>query len=240
MTAKTTAAVGRHERVVLDLFHQHPLLTPPAVRMLLFPESAPEATVRVGERLRQCGWLDVLRTPAGLDLWWPTAAAVGAFELDGMPETISLDWVIERVGMLHLCASLGLRKVGCETIRSECPELHRPGLPSNGYAADADGKLFWLVVDHGSAVERLAVRAGRAVEKRLRLPAFRDLMAVRQFAVVAGTADPARAEELSRAVRYLPAARSARFQVLAVPDLLPLVRDRLGQLATGTPRFPVR
>jgi len=232
MTALTTAAVGQQERVVLELFHQHPLLTPPAVRMLLFPERPPEAAVRVGEHLRQSGWIDVFRTPAGLDLWLPTGVAVEVCKLNGMTETISLDWVIERVGMLHLCAALGLDKVDGEKFRLDCPELHRPGLPRNGYATDAEKKLYWLVVDHGSAVERLAVRAGRAVEKRVSLPAFRDLMAFRQFAVVIGVADLARAEEMTRAVRYLPAARSARIHVLAVPELLPFVRDRLGKLTT--------
>jgi hypothetical protein len=231
MTALTTPALGPQERVVLELFHQHPLLTPQAVRMLLFPERPPEAGVRVGEQLCRRGWIDVFRTPAGLDLWLPTGAAVEAFKLDGMTETISLDWVIERVGMLHLCAGMGLRKVGGEAFRRECPELHRRGLPSNGYAADAAGKLYWLVVDHGSAVERLAVRAGKAVEKRQSLPKFRDLMAFRQFAVVIGTADLARAEEMSRAVRYLPAFHTARFHVRAIPELLPFVRDRLGKLA---------
>lgn len=202
----------------------------PAVQRLpAFAEAAPGRIKEVLKEARNRHLIASNTLHGGANYWYLTAT--GAKQA-GLPEErsgpLSEPAKLRAYAILQFCClSKQFRhRLMPEELKRQFPELDRPGLPS-GYYLNPDGpkRLGFVRVDagHHGRWDRVLQTLREDVREHAQQPAFARLAQAGRFEITLLTVFRTKAERLTDCLAASPEARRIPVNVLAVPDLLPLV-----------------
>lgn len=203
----------------------------PAVQRLpQFAESSP-GVVKAALKLAQSqGWL-ASETLHGEARYWHLTAA-GATKV-GLPTErsglLSEPAKFRAYAVLRFCwlSDRPRHRLTQAELKRHFPELDRPGLPS-GYYLDPSGskRLGFLRLDtgHHGRWDRVLHTLREDIRDHGNLPAFARLVRADRFEITLVTVFPVKAARLRDALATSPEAQRLPVQVLAIPELLSLIR----------------
>jgi hypothetical protein len=113
-----------------------------------------------------------------------------------------------------------------EELKRSFPTLHRPGLPSGYYFDPAgDGSLGLLRIDAAGKArwDRAMQSLRHDIGAHWLHTGFRQLVEATRFQITLVTVLPQKAARLRQAISQLHDARRVPIEVVAIPELLPLV-----------------
>lgn len=146
---------------------------------------------------------------------------------------------IRAFALLHFCCLSDRprhRLTAADIVRS-FPDLHRPGLPTGYYFdPEATGRIGLARVDAGQhgRWDRVVQSVRDDLSDHVRHSAFRRLIQAGRFEFTLVTVLPQKADRIRDAVAQLPDAGGTRIQVVAIPELLPLIASASGkEVRTG-------
>jgi hypothetical protein len=123
-----------------------------------------------------------------------------------------------------------------QEIASRLPELHRHGMAGTYYfAPEGPGRLGMARIDagHHGRWDRIIQTLREDIDAHLRRPAWRRLIEAQRFELAVLTVFPQKAERLREALAKLPHTQCIPVQLVALPELLPLVRSVCGKEVSG-------
>jgi hypothetical protein len=210
------------------------LTTVPALRSQVFPDLSVKAVTRLTERLADSLWLSRRRIPGGGRYFTFGERAAKELGCDaGRP--FGYQALVNRLGVLHFCAKLGVDVFTSADFRASFPELAKRGMTASSYYIEPGEvrRLAFIHVDHGRTSERLVTKMRSRIAGRYRDPDFAELIQEGRFLIAIATPT----EEKTRAVVRELEDRDCtpvRFRVETVPELLPLLVE--GRPGTRRPR----
>lgn len=112
------------------------------------------------------------------------------------------------------------------------PEVHRPGMPQ-GYYFDSygTGRMGLLRIDVGlrGRWDRVVQSVCEDLREHLRRAGFRRLILAGRFEFTIATVLPQKAERIRESVTRVSVAHRTSIQVIAIPELLPLIASATGK-----------
>lgn len=220
------AETPSRESLIARHLLRYGLTTTPALRALVFPELSEKAIERLTERLAITEWLTRRRLPGGGRYF--TLGVRAAKEHDTRPVgPYGYQALVNRIGVLHFCAKLGVAIFSPSEFRERFPELSKPGHTPSHHYVDRDGdvaRLGFIHVDHGRTTERLVTKMRSRIASRYRDDDFAELIQQDRFLIAIVTPT----EEKTKSVLEELAERdpsTVRFRVETVPELLALLVD---------------
>lgn len=204
-------------------------LFPALQRLPAFADLPPSRIKAMLKTARKEQWLASATLHGGASYWYLTTTGA---EKAGIPPQrcgpLSEPAKFRAYALLRFCclSDRPRHRLMPNELKRHFPELDRPGLPS-GYYLDPSGpkRLGFLRIDtgHHGRWDRVLQTLREDVRDHAIQPAFARLMRADRFEITLVTVFRPKAERLRASLATCPEARQVPVQVLAVPELLPLI-----------------
>ncbi|MFO0887926.1 MAG: hypothetical protein U0790_02145 [Isosphaeraceae bacterium] len=228
------ASEPNKESLTAGHVRRYGLTTVSALRSLVFPTLSVKAVTRLTERLADSLWLTRRRLPGGGRYFVLGDRAAKELGCDpGSP--FGYQALVNRIGVLHFCAKLGVEVFTSAEFRGTFPELAKRGMSASNYYIEPGEvrRLAFIHVDHGRTSERLVTKMRSRISGRYRDPDFAALIQQDRFLIAIATATEEKTRAVIRELEDRDPTR-VRFRVETVPELFPLLVE--GRPRTRRPR----
>lgn len=234
--ALRTIRLTERDREILGHIARYRITTVQAVQRLFFASLQQEAAESTLRRLREAGFIESRRLFETARYYYLTKLATHTLgKAESLARRPGSQSVSTNFGVLAFCCLMPkLRELfTLDEFRTEYAPLFEPGLPSTHYYVDEDQagvrRLGWIEIDGGADVRRLVRKCHHRVNRRLDLPAFRELIREKNFVVAILTGNPEKAATIRAALESDRPLVEIRLAVC--PDLERLNRTRIHTVA---------
>jgi len=219
---------------VLQHIHRYRLTVLEAVEQLpVFTELRSQQVRRVLRKLERRALIAAAPLYRGETYWYLLPRGSQRLDLtDDRSGPLSEPAKIRAYAMLRFCclSAQPCVRLTRHDIATRLPEFDRPGLPAMYYfEAFGLGRLGIARVDagHRGRWDRVVQTLREDIDAHLRRPAWRRLIMAGRFEFTLLTVLPEKADRIRESLAQHPDARRANVQVLALPELLPLITSQI-------------
>ena len=223
---------------ILEHAVRYRLTTQEFLHRLLFQDTQLNAVTKVTSRLTEGGWLNRNDLPRGRSYFVPGGRTVEAFQISRyVTRAFSEQTIPTAYGTLADCVASGNVRLTEREFKTHLPQFAESGLIHCPHVIDKTQdkhRLTLVIVDRDNPPERLLIKAGRAIKKRLGYPAYQKLIQQNDFSVRIVTATTEKRAAVERVVARRDD-RSVPILVAVAPELAHVWPEPIGPGKTDAP-----